>query len=90
MKTIWKFPLEVRDRQTIAMPAGGRVLSVQVQQDQLCLWALVDPAERVENRTVRIVGTGNPFEGTEDGLDYVGTVQVPPFVWHVFVLRRYS
>lgn len=31
MKTVWKFPLDVTDRQVVEMPSGARPLCVQVQ-----------------------------------------------------------
>lgn len=47
------------------------------------LWAEVQPAAGLVERTFRILGTGhNMPEGVP--LAYVGTVQQPPFVWHVY------
>lgn len=87
MSTIWKYGLEITDRQTLAMPAGAQLLTAQYQHGRLNLWAEVDPSAETEDRTVAIVGTGNPMP--EGKAEYVGTVQawVGHLVWHVFEVR---
>ena len=86
MKTIWKYPLSVEDVQTIDLPAGYKPLCVQIQGDDLCLWALVD--DRAEKVTAKVIihGTGHPADDVE-GLQYVGTFQLygGSFVGHVFM-----
>jgi hypothetical protein len=40
---------------------------------------------KVEARTIRIVGTGKPMpEGEGIYLAYIGTVQMLPYVWHIY------
>ena len=80
---IWKYELRVDDRLTVIMPRGARILSVGVQGKTICLWAMVTPetAEQ-ERRIIAIYGTGNPLP--DDPGTFIGTVQVPPVVWHVF------
>ncbi len=86
MKTIWKFPVGVANEQTVAMPEGAKALSVQVQKDFLCIWAIVDSEAPVRDVTVYVCGTGHPLDMGEDTV-YVGTVQVASggLVWHVFM-----
>lgn len=81
--TIWKYAIPVTDYFPIEMPDGARVLSVQAQQDQPCLWALVNPAAARRTRFFRLVGTGHPFEG---GRDYCGSFQLNggAIVFHLF------
>lgn len=63
MEAIWKFPLEVADRQTVAMPAGSRIIAVQAQDGQPCIWAAVYVDEkRTEHRVFDIIGTGHQRE----------------------------
>lgn len=83
--TIWKFKLEIEDEQTVMMPMQAKVLSVAEQGGDLCLWAMVDPINRVEPRRVRIVGTGHEMFWSEG--KFVGTVLTEGgrLVWHVFV-----
>lgn len=82
MRTIWKFPLEVTDHQSIEMPANAKVLSVADQAGVLTIWALVDPEAERELRHVWVFGTGHPV--TVSGATFRGSVQQGPFVWHVF------
>lgn len=84
MAQVWKWLLEMTDENTIEMPEGASVLSVQVQHEHPCLWALVRPdAPRIQRR-FRIVGTGHEFDPT--GLTYVGTFQLygGELVFHLF------
>lgn len=83
---IWKYTLQTTDRQTVSMPAGARMLSVQVQHDRMCLWALVnDMTQKRVTRYIAIVETGEPFpEGVF--LNFIGTCQFDggELVYHVF------
>lgn len=79
---IWKHKLKITDAQTLFMPQGARQLKIAEQDGELCMWSLVDTAERHESVHVIIVGTGQEFDDVN--LHYVGTAQVGQFVWHVF------
>lgn len=88
-KRIWKYPLRTTDRQEVEMPAGASILHVGVQDGTVCLWAMVEPPTvpggSDEERTIWIVGTGNPVP--DEVLlhsNHLGTVQQGPFVWHVY------
>lgn len=82
-KVIWKFPIPVINRFKLDMPAGAKVLHVATQNDEPCIWALVDPARAVEARRFRLVGTGH--EVTNPG-EYVGTFMMRDgaLVFHLF------
>ncbi len=83
MNQIFKYALRVTDaRQTVLMPLGARILSVQNQNGNLTLWALVDDRRDQVPRKFLVVGTGQDFDAF--GLEYVGTAQIGIFVWHVF------
>ncbi len=89
MKVIYKYPLEIRDNQTIAMPGGAQILSIQVQDiKDIYIWALVDDEAREEDRHFRIFGTGVELDLEDVASRHVGTVQTHSggFVWHVFEL----
>lgn len=84
---IWKYPLTVMNEQTLILPPGAQLLTVQVQDERPCLWALVD--ERAPSRQMRhlaIYGTGHPLP--ENPGTYIGTFQLRggAFVGHVFEL----
>ena len=82
MQTIWKYPLQVAEAQTIAVPADSKVLHVALQADEPCLWMLVDPKKRKRKCEVLCFGTGHEVDAVAD--DYIGTVQTGPLVWHFF------
>jgi hypothetical protein len=81
-KTIWKFPLTPDC--ALSMPVGSIILTVQVQEQIPCLWALVDPAAPHERRCFRTYGTGHPV--ADDSGEYIGTFQLNGgvLVFHVF------
>ena len=83
---IYKYQLEITDEQHVAMPRGAKLLSVQVQRGVCCLWALVgedlDADDMDSTRLIRIVGTGNPTDITDE--PFIGMVQMGQFMWHVF------
>jgi hypothetical protein len=82
--TIWKYPLPVDDCFFVTMPVGARLLSVQMQDGQPCLWALVDPTAAKIGRLLRVYGTGSPISG--DPGAFVGTFQMHggALVFHLF------
>lgn len=79
---IYKYVLNIVGWQPVSMPIGARVLSVGNQNGHLCMWAMVDPSKETELRGFFIIGTGNRI--TRDLGQFVGTVQIDQFVWHVF------
>lgn len=79
---IWKYELQLTDRQTVVMPIGSEILSVDNQRGSLCLWAMADPEQPEQNRNIEIIGTGNPM--LDGRREFIGTVVMNPFVWHVF------
>ncbi len=99
MRKIYKYPLEIKDVQTIEMPTESKILSVGVQSEnggflddiifneQPVIWVLVDlenyNTPKTTIRTIHIIGTGNPIP--EIQLKFIGTVQMSKgLVWHVF------
>ena len=90
-KTIWKFPIKVVGIQTITMPKNSHVLSIQSQNNNPCIWALVDPNAEREQRRFEIIGTGHPVPNRE-GLkrEFITTFQLDggAFVGHAFELMR--
>lgn len=86
MRTIYKYPLKITDVQEIEMFEDPVVRFVAVQGGQLCIWVEVDTkAPKMLSRFV-IVGTGNPMPDDDDDacLLHCGSVQMGPFVWHVY------
>jgi hypothetical protein len=84
---IYKYPIPfvIGRAIPVTMPRGAKILSVQVQGETLCLWAMVDPSLPTETETIRIIATGEPIDPTlAVMIDHLATIQSGPYVWHVF------
>lgn len=87
MKTIWKFPLKTfAPILEIEMPRNAKVLTVQVQKEIPCIWAIVEPQEKKETRKFRLLGTGHEFDIPIAQVKYIGTFQLQSggFIGHLF------
>jgi hypothetical protein len=86
MQTIYKYPLEMEDEQTLSLPMGAKILSVQTQRETPCIWALVDIGSNLpfQDRVFILRGTGHPIN--ESSLLYIGTFQLEngEFIFHLF------
>lgn len=83
---IWKLTLEQHHSlQTFRVPAGShKLLHVDNQRDQLCVWILVNDMPLVtREKKVNLVAyfTG---DGVTEGDKYVGTCTINKLVWHIF------
>lgn len=86
MKRIFKYSLEILDRQEVELPAGAKILSVQAQNGLPQIWAMVDDSQvKTDMVHIRIIGTGYEIPDA-DSLEYIGTVQLinGECVFHVF------
>ena len=86
MKKIYKYQLDLLDTQFVELSLGAEILTVQMQGNQLCLWAMVNtlPEAIKKNRRIEIIGTGNPVP--IDDLKYISTFQMMDerLTYHVF------
>ena len=89
MKVIYKYPLQVRDEQSITVRKGSELLDIQYQINSgygssIMAWFLEDANEKeYEDRVFQIFGTG-VFGITDNDLQYLRTVQAETYVWHIF------
>lgn len=81
MRTIFKYPFEIKDEIQISMPEGAEILAIQIQRGVPCMWALVVPGEQEEARRFMIYGTGHEIYKSGK---YIATFQTGSLVWHVF------
>ena len=86
-KNIYKYPLDLKPRQTIKVPEIFDPLAVQLQNGAICLWARVDPESRPREIEIIMHGTGTGLEEELQGADcrHLGTVQTGQWVWHFFM-----
>jgi hypothetical protein len=89
VRAVWKFKLaDGVDHFALDMPVGATILSVQVQNGEPCMWALIpDTSGDREMRVFRIYETGHSMIITEKLL-FLGTIQQPPYVWHLFEVAQ--
>lgn len=79
---IFKYPLEITNVQSFPIPRGYKILHVGVQNDKLYLWTLIDQKQESDFAIIHIIGTGQEFDLSSH--DYIGSVQMNQFVWHIF------
>lgn len=81
---IFKFSLTETDFQTVEMPTGAKILTLQTQHEQAQIWVLCDPTAPKEIRRFVIHGTGHLI--VEDPGKYIGSYQLLEgnLVFHVF------
>lgn len=91
MVTIWKYALQPNSVQTVNMPIGAVLISIQVDtirdvsgvvSENPWLYAIVDSQAKVESRLFRVYSTG---ESIGNSGDYVGTFKLyNRQIFHVF------
>lgn len=85
MKKIYKYTLEVTDTQTLEMPNGSKLLTIQNQNNDIVLWVECDPNAKPTKYNFLIVGTGFEVPLLSNVQTYIGTVQIRSLVWHIYV-----
>lgn len=85
MRRIFKYPLQATSGavQSIFLPVGSELLTVQLQYGTPSAWFMVDPDAEKRDRSFVFIMTGH---GVPDGLRYVQTFQFDggDFVLHLF------
>lgn len=86
MKRIYKFPLQIADTSIVKMHRDAEILSLQVQNEIPCIWAIVNPENPLEDYIFDIFGTGQGAELKAGKHRFVGTLQLNSgtCVVHVF------
>jgi hypothetical protein len=84
MKTIWKYKFDIQDDFVIEMPKNANILTVQIQHDSPCIWALVETENSIEDRHFKLFGTGHQMYYID--IKYVGTFQMRTgnLIFHLF------
>lgn len=71
---IFKYPITSDRFQPVWIQRGSKILSIQLLNGELQLWALVDPAQPMEIRQLARYYTGSTDVPTDPG-EYIATVQ---------------
>lgn len=85
MDKIYKYKIPIEDEIIIDLPKGAKILTVQVQNEQPCIWAIVDPLQPFEKRNLYLYGTGMTVTHCES---YIGTFQIYELVFHLFEFNK--
>ena len=81
-RTIFKYPLMLTaNPQIIGMHKGAVIRHVAEQAGSPTIWVENSAKAEMVSRTFIVVGTGHVIP---EGGEYIGTVQLPPFVWHIY------
>lgn len=98
MRTIYKYPLEIKDKQIIKVKGikenwaiQNHLLQVGVQKNIPCLWCLADDGEPTRDIEITMIGTGNRVEPNWlDKSNHLGTVMLygGDLVMHIFVTQN--
>lgn len=86
---IFKFPLEVTERQMIHMPRSAQILSVVTENEAPVLYVLVDTNDAQSSfpRIFRGVTSGEVFNA--EGCTFIGTAKLKEwYIFHVFEQRQ--
>jgi hypothetical protein len=89
MRSIYKY--EITEQ---CMPLSAPItnfLSVQVQNDKICVWAEVDTEKKDRHFMMTIIGTGWELDKINnfDKSTYLGSVQYlnGKYMWHIYYLE---
>jgi hypothetical protein len=80
---IYKYELQVAERQSVKMPLNAQILDIQMQHGKPTLWAKVDENSKTEMITIDTYGTGHSMS-EDNSLEFLATVQDGGLVWHFF------
>lgn len=81
--TIWKYQLAITRHQIISVSKKHKILTIQVQQYQPCLWVVIEENGEFVEKPIFMLGTGH--DGPPPEWNYIGTAQPGDgFVWHYF------
>lgn len=83
MKRIWKYSFNSLPRAIFNIPIDAKFLDCQTQNRKICLWFLVDPSNKTEEREFWAELTGLEGRAQDEG-EYLGTIQIDEYVAHIF------
>lgn len=93
MAVILKYPLNIAVQQVVHLPVEAQVLSIEVQNDRLCMWALCEDAAFRQTKAIEVVAIVTGMPGVPEDIltthHFMGTKMLSngSFVAHVFVAK---
>lgn len=85
MITIWKMTFDTDTLHT-TLPAGAKILHVNTQKENICMWVEVDDEAPAEKRSFKIIGTGHTVPPGPRKYLGTGKFKNDTFIFHVYEL----
>lgn len=88
---IYKAPLDlISEDQVLLLPNTAKILAVDVQGPSICIWFQwyqhPDNLDSLQQWRFRVIATGQRFQASE--VTYRATVQMKPYVWHIYQVNQ--
>lgn len=91
MKSIYKYKIDIDYWKFRVSGPITKLLSVQTQKSQICVWAEVDTEASVRHFDIIPIGTGWDIGKIKrfDEMTFLGTVQLDggDLVWHIYYVE---
>lgn len=90
LSRIRKYPLSKKpDFTKVDMPANAKILTAQLKDGVINIWALID-SETMERElhVFYVYGTGWLLQDGIWDMDYINSVQIGGNIWHVFTDKK--
>ena len=83
MRTIWKYPLDMRGWNRVPIGPDAKVVlaAIDPASGAPAIWVDLDPDTDRGERQFAVIGTGHDIE---PGAKHVGSMIDRSFVWHIF------
>jgi hypothetical protein len=84
MKVIYKYKLDVNHKTNSAvleLPINCEIIDIQNNKNNLFLWILATPEQKLEERKFHLIGTGEEYDDSKN--EYIGTVYAENYVIHI-------
>lgn len=82
---IFKYAIEKTRTQLIKMPLRSEIMDIQMQNGELVMWALIDPAAEEIEVKINMYETGYVIHRNALNDEYLATVQDGSLVCHFFM-----
>lgn len=90
ISSIWKYTLIPATTNIVKMPLGAQILSVDTQNDEIVVYALVDTEENIVTELdFKTYGTGHQIDINIHNYTFLGTAKLQngSLMFHVFYKR---
>ena len=76
MKAIHKYVLPMLEESFVDMPSVNTIISAEMQEGFICVWAIVDTDSPIINKKFNLYKTGQEIKANVKVLKYIGIAKV--------------